>query len=120
MYFFKILFVTWCKGTATIYYFFGHLTSAITSGVEQINSKLIVYIRDFKSSKKFELLPPEVTKKRSLIHKVYRAFFMRCRHKFTCVSIRAYKKAQSRSKRAKASFLLSKPYLPITITAVAV
>jgi hypothetical protein len=61
LYFFKILFVTWCKGTATIYYFFGHLTSAITSGVEQINSKLIVYIRDFKSSKKFELLPPEVT-----------------------------------------------------------
>jgi hypothetical protein len=30
------------------------------SGVEEINSKLILYIRDFKSSKKFEPVPPEV------------------------------------------------------------
>ena len=43
---------------------FLHLTSTISSGAEEINSKLIVYIRDFKSSKKFEPVPPEVTKKK--------------------------------------------------------
>jgi len=32
------------------------------SGVEEITSKLTVYISDFKSSKKFEPVPLEVTK----------------------------------------------------------
>jgi len=31
------------------------------SGAEEIKSKLTVYISDFKSSKKFEPVPPEVT-----------------------------------------------------------
>jgi hypothetical protein len=39
---------------------FLHLTSTISSGVEEINSKLTVYRSDFKSSKKFEPVPPEV------------------------------------------------------------